>query len=179
MATKREPEAVDIRQEIVELYARERMLAFFEFQIDIGTPAPLSGLCRISRPKSDASTLRYLSLIFLVDLTDTTTTTTLKEVFAPLRGEGLRRAVPGLSDVVPLSEVDIGSSNYIAQLDLLIEVDASEYFVRSQLVPAIAQATGIRPTNFEWWEIEPADRPSAPAPDGPSLVARLTKWLRG
>ncbi len=61
---------IDLRQELIDLYASEQMLAFFEFTLAHPGNEALSGLCRIAQPKPHRSTLRYLSLIFLVDTPD-------------------------------------------------------------------------------------------------------------
>jgi len=51
---------IDLRQELIDLYAGEQMLALFEFTLARPGNEGLSGLCRIAQPKPHRSTLRSL-----------------------------------------------------------------------------------------------------------------------
>ncbi len=78
-------DVIDLRQELIDLYADEQMLAFFEFTLERPGNEALSGLCRIARPKPHSSTLRYLSLIFLVDTPDSATRPSPRKPWPGLR----------------------------------------------------------------------------------------------
>ena len=178
---RQEPEGViDLRQELIDLYASEQMLAFFEFTLERPGNEALSGLCRIAQPKPHRSTLRYLSLIFLVDTHDSATRLVVQKALDRLEGNALKTAVPGMTDGAIISSLSSSTENYIAQTDLLLESAASKAFITTQLIPAIARIAQFHLTHIEWWEESrsmaspPADTPSAPS----SLLATVRDWFR-
>ena len=171
---------IDLRQELIDLYAGEQMLAFFEFTLERPGNDALSGLCRIARPKPHRSTLRYLSLIFLVDTPDAATRLVVQKALARLEGSALKTAVPGMTDGALLSSLHSSTENYIAQTDLLLESEVNKAFITTQLIPAIARLAQLYLTHVEWWEesrslaAPPAAPPAAPS----SLLATVRDWLR-
>ena len=171
---------IDLRQELIDLYAGEQMLAFFEFTLERPGNEALSGLCRIAQPKPHRSTLRYLSLIFLVDTHDSATRLVVQKVLARLEGSALKTAVPGMTDGAIISSLNSSTENYIAQTDLLLDSEVNKAFITVQLIPAIARIAQLHLTHVEWWEesrslaVPPADAPSPPS----SLLATVRDWLR-
>lgn len=171
---------IDIRQELIDLYAGEQMLAFFEFTLERPGNEGLSGLCRIAQPKPHRSTLRYLSLIFLVDTPDSTTRLVIEKALARLEGSVLKTAVSGMTDGAIISSLSSSTENYIAQTDLLLENAVNKAFITTQLIPAIARLAQLHLTHVEWWEesrslaAPPADGLSSPS----SLLATVRDWFR-
>ena len=171
---------IDLRQELIDLYAGEQMLAFFVFTLERPGSEALSGLCRIAQPKPHRSTLHYLSLIFLVDTHDSATRLVVQKALARLEGSALKTAVPGMTDGAIVSSLSSSTENYIAQTDLLLESEVNKAFITTQLIPAIARIAQLHLTHVEWWEESrslappPADAPSPPS----SLLATVRDWLR-
>ena len=171
---------IDLRQELIDLYAGEQMLAFFEFTLERPGNEALSGLCRIAQPKPHRSTLRYLSLIFLVDTHDSAIRPVVQKALARLEGSALKTAVPGMTDGAIISSLSSSTENYIAQTDLLLESAVNKAFITTQLIPAIARIAQLHLTHVEWWEeshslaVPPADAPSPPS----SLLATVRDWFR-
>ncbi len=171
---------IDLRQELIDLYAGEQMLAFFEFTLERPGNEALSGLCRIAQPKPHRSTLRYLSLIFLVDTHGSATRLVVQKALARLEGSALKAAVPGMTDGAIISSLSSSTENYVAQTDLLLESGVNKAFITTQLIPAIARIAQLHLTHVEWWEesrslaAPPADPPSPP----PSLLATVRDWFR-
>ena len=171
---------IDLRQELIDLYAGEQMLAFFEFTLERPGNDDLSGLCRIAQPKPHRSTLRYLSLIFLVDTPDAATRLVVQKALARLEGSALKAAVPGMTDGALLSSLHSSTENYIAQTDLLLESDVNKAFITTQLIPALARLAQLHLTHVEWWEESRslAAPPSDASPQPSSLLASVRGWLR-
>ena len=171
---------IDLRQELIDLYAGEQMLAFFEFTLERPGNEALSGLCRVAQPKPHRSTLRYLSLIFLVDTDDSATRLVVQKALARLEGSALKTAVSGMTDGAIISSLDSSTESYIAQTDLLLGSEVNKAFITTQLIPAIARIAQLHLTHVEWWEesrslaAPPADLPSPP----PSLLATVRDWFR-
>ena len=171
---------IDLRQELIDLYAGEQMLAFFEFTLERPGNEALSGLCRIAQPRPHRSALRYLSLIFLVDTPDSATRLVVQKSLARLEGSALKTAVPGMTDGAIISSLHSSTENYIAQTDLLLESAVNQAFITTQLIPAIAGIAQLHLTHVEWWEesrslaAPPADTSSPSS----SLLATVRDWFR-
>lgn len=98
---------IDIMQEFVDLYQHEAMLAFFALQLDREAAEPIRGLCRISKPKSRPH-MPYLSLTFLVDAPDDAARALVDDALARLGATTFTAAVPVVSEVVPVPEMEAG-----------------------------------------------------------------------
>lgn len=178
---RRESEGViDLRQELIDLYAGEQMLAFFEFTLERPGNEALSGLCRIAQPKPHRSTLHYLSLIFLVDTPDSATRLVAQRALARLEGSALKTAVPDMTDGALISSLNSSTENYIAQTDLLLGSEVNKAFITTQLIPAIARIAQLHPNHVEWWEESPTTASPQPAPPSSpsSLLAAVRDWFR-
>ena len=178
---KQEPqEIIDLRQELIALYAGEQMLAFFEFTLERPGNEALSGLCRVAQPKRHRSALRYLSLIFLVDTPDSATQLVARKALALLEGAALKTAVPDLTDGAIISSLNSSTESYIAQTDLLLGSEVNKAFIMTKLIPAIARIAQLHLTHVEWWEESPppASPPLASPSPQSSLLATVRDWLR-
>jgi hypothetical protein len=173
---------IDIMQEFVDLYGKEEMLAFFDFNVERPGKEAISGLCRISRPKSQGAKMQYLSLTFVADTPDDDAYNTLATALERLDADSLRRAVPEVSEVVSMPSISRGSQSYIGQADILLESAPDRQFIALRLLPAIRRLMQVKPTEVVWWA-EPsasdaaAARPPVPAESGASLVGSIKSYL--
>ena len=172
-------EIIDLRQELIDLYAGEHMLAFFEFTLERSGNEALSGLCRVTQPKRHRPALRYLSLSFLVDTPDSATRPVVQKALALLEGDALKTAVPEVTDGVIISSLSSSTTSYIAQADLLLGSEVDKAFILKKLIPAIARIAQLHPTHVEWWESPTtASPPALPPSSQSSVLATVRAWLR-
>ena len=171
---------IDLRQELIALYAGEQMLAFFEFTLERPGNEALSGLCRVAQPKRHRSALRYLSLSFLVDTPDSATRPVVRKALALLEGVALKTAVPDMTDGAIISSLNSSTESYIAQTDLLLGSEVNKAFIMTKLIPAIVRIAQLHLTHVEWWEESPpsASPPLASPSPQSSLLATVRDWLR-
>jgi hypothetical protein len=173
---------IDLLQDFASLYAREEMLAFFDFGIDRGGAPAVSGLCRLSKPKAAAAGSQYLSLTFVVDTPDEKARSAAEAALDRIAPQPLQTMLPEVREVVAVPSIDSSPESYVVQIDLLMHGESSRPFIAGQLVPVIARLGGLKVIEFVWWEAAPAARtPAAPA-KGPaesgSLVTRLSRYLK-
>jgi hypothetical protein len=172
---------IDILQDFASLYAREEMMAFFDFGIDRGGAPPVSGLCRLSKPKNPRAGGQYLSLTFVVDTPDDAARGAAQAALDRIAPEPLRSMLPEVREVVAVPSIDTTPESYVVQLDLMMHADPTRPFLSGQLVPAIARLSGLKVVELVWWDNPPV-APKGPAAAGPvtagSLVARLRRYLK-
>ncbi len=172
-------ELIDIGQEIIDLYAGERTLAFFDFGLERPGKESLVGLCRIAQPKDHTATLSYLSLSFLVDTPDAASRTAVREALSAVAGETLKAAIPEITDLVSGPSQMAGSESYMVQMDLLLEGGADERSILTQLVPAIARLAQLQTTRLEWWKESPLPTIAPiPARPDPPWLGTVRDWLK-
>lgn len=172
---------IDIMQEFVDLYGKEEMLAFFDFTVERPGKEAVSGLCRISRPKSSGR-MRYLSLSFVADTPDDEAYTTICAVLERIDSDGLHRAVPEVSEVVSMPSMGMSSQSYVAQADILVDAVPDKQFITFRLLPAIRRLMQVKPTEVVWWaepaaDGEPTARPPLHEESSGSLVGNIKSYL--
>jgi hypothetical protein len=177
---------IDIFREFVDQYAREDMLAFFEFTLDCADRGPVSGLCRISRPKAGSSSLKYLSLTFVLDTPDEAIRLPVQDSLARIEETRLRAALPQIAGVVPTPPISTSPEHYIKQIDILLGAAPTpdQRFIAERLVPALCEITEIKVNEISWWDVDSEDRKDSHGEQvteeehGSSLVDSLKKFFR-
>jgi hypothetical protein len=146
-------EPIDIIQQFANQYAKEQMLAFFEFKLECGAAEPVSGLCKISKPKSGSSKLNYLSLTFVVDTDNAETRRAVDDVLAGMEGSALHARLPHVLEVVPDLSMNAGGETYVGHMDLLLEsaIDPGRVFIADTLMPALDSVLPIQVIEVVWW----------------------------
>jgi hypothetical protein len=168
----------DIVQEFVDLYKREEMLAFFDFTLRHGSSL-VSGLCRISRPKSGSSGMSYVSLTFMADAEDPGARTALRQAMMRLESEQLKEPLPTVSEVLIVPIMEAGSATCVAQVDLLLEgsIEVDREFLSDGLLPALRSATSLEFGELVWWGQEGSAEAATLPESSASLIERLKKSL--
>jgi hypothetical protein len=177
---------IDIFQEFIDQYAREDMLAFFEFTLDCAGREPVSGLCRISQPKAGSSSLKYLSLTFVIDTPDEATRLPVQNSLSRLEEIRLQAALPQVTGVVPTPPISTSPAHYIKQIDILLgaALTPDQHFIAERLLPVLCEITQIKVNDISWWDVRPEDRGGphgehvAEEEHGSSLVDTLKKFFR-
>ena len=169
----KEDDPIDIMQQFVDLYAREQMLCFFDFALARPGKAEIAGLCRISEPKENQSSLRYLSMVFVVDTPDAESRSAVSAVFARLEGDSMKALVAEIAEVLAVPAPTKHEENYVHQIDVLLDpdTDPDERFVSAMLLPAVRTLTGLRTSELVWWgdDAPDAKKPVAEDPKGTFL----------
>jgi hypothetical protein len=175
---------IDVNQQLIDLFNKEKMLAFFDFRLNLGGNEPVSGLCKISRPKGTGEQAQYISLLFLID---TPNDAVWQEVDAFARNidwRTFRGEMPGVQTVLPIPTRHQGAGIYFKETDIYLnsEVVVSKAYVASKLCPAISRVIGLRAGELVFWDdlpekkqairgVNPEEEP------GQSLFSRLKDFL--
>jgi hypothetical protein len=170
--------AIDIMQEFVDLYGKEEMLAFFDFSVERPGREPISGLCRISRPKGGGR-MQYMSLTFVADTPDDAARQAIAALLQRIDADNLRRAVPQVSEVVTMPSIGTDPSSYVTQVDILLDSVPDKQFIALRLLPAVRRLMQVKPTEVVWWaDPDKAAPVAAPTREtGGSLVGDLKGYL--
>ena len=178
---------IDLYREFIDVFRKEEMLAFFDFQTESGGNEPLTGLCKISRPKAGKSDSRYLSLLFIVETPDEKSWKEAETRFGEIEWDGLRDRFPEFESAlsIPFTLKEF-SGNYFQEIDIYLKDAAvvSRSFILGTFCPSVFSVAGLTAGEPVFREDLPdAEKDLKEAiiankESGGSLVLRLRDFLK-
>ncbi len=151
---------IDLDRQLLELFNKERMLAFFDFRVRLGDAEPLSGLCKISQPKGGGQQSQYLSLLFLIDTPDESAWHRVDAYTEHLGWDAFMRELPGVVTVLPIPHLHRGAGIYFKEVDIYVDssVTIAKHYVMDKLYPAILRVAGLTGGEVVFWDVVPEDK---------------------
>jgi hypothetical protein len=145
---------IDLDTQLRDLFKKEEMLAFFDFRLPNGTNAPLAGLCKISKPKTDQKSAHYFSLLFLIDASPAAGWEQIHNIFKQVPWEALEERIPGVDAVLTLPYSRPLGGLYFQEIDIFFKTGSvlSKSNISSCLVPAVAQLCGCQHGEIVFWD---------------------------
>lgn len=148
-----ETNSIDIRQNLVDLFALEEMLAYFEFQ-DVGDGEDhLSGICKISRSKKGKTRQGYLSLLFIIDTPEDKTISAFRNAMGALTEENFKLHLPELDTVVSMPPMAVAHDFHLKHVDIIIDEPLLDdrAFLSGKLYPALRNILNLETSELVWW----------------------------
>jgi len=151
---------IDLDKELLELFNKERMIAFFDFQVIQGRADPYSGLCKISQPKSGSRQSQYISLLFLIDAPDDTAWRQVDTYASRLDWNAFQRELAEVVTVLPIPHLHKSTGIYFKEVDIYLNnrVAIAKRFVMNQLYPAISKVMGLKGGEMVFWDDIPENK---------------------
>ena len=155
----------DISREFLDLFDKESFVCFFSFQVSVPEKTPLSGLCKVARPKRGTSKLNYLSLMFIIDAPDNDARTAVETILRRLEGDSLKEDLSELKTLVSIPGMEFDAGIYLKQVDLILHAQYApdEHFIAERIYPSILKAARFEAGEMIWWEDLAELRASTPA----------------
>lgn len=137
---------IDLYREFIDVFRKEEMLAFFDFQAESRKSGTLSGLCKISRPKPGTGGSRYLSLLFIIETPDETAWKEAEERFGAIAWDGLQDRFPEFESAlsIPFTLREF-TGNYFQEIDIYLKdfSAVSRSFITGTFCPAVFSVAAI------------------------------------
>jgi hypothetical protein len=145
--------SIDIRQNLVDLFALEEMLAYFEFQGVEEGGDHLSGICKISRSKKGKTRQDYLSLLFILDTPEDKTITAFRNAMEALTEENFKLHVPELDTVVSMPPMAVANDFHLKHVDIIFDDPSLDdrAFLSGKLYPALRDILNLETSELVWW----------------------------
>jgi hypothetical protein len=177
---------IDLHQQFIEVFNKEEMLAFFDFQAKTGNGTSVSGLCKVSKPKDGNSDTRYFSLLFIIETPDEQTWREVDGWFSSILWDNLQGCLPEFESVLSIPfTLEEFTGNFFQEIDIYVKENTapSREFILGTLFPGVRSVSGIDAGEAVFWEDLPLSKnlPETTSGGGSpnaSLMTRLQDFFR-
>lgn len=171
---------IDLNKQLLELLEKEQMLAYFDFSMRVGgVPAPLHGICKISKPKANQAKGAYFAVLFIIDTPDMDARRKVASHMNDVNWERLKAASPAVNSVFPVPYMHISAEIYFLEVDIYFASQnmPQKTFLSEVVAPEIERITGFKPGEIIFWDGGEGEGESGGG--GATLTARLKRFLHG
>ncbi|MHB8773184.1 MAG: hypothetical protein ACYC7J_19485 [Syntrophales bacterium] len=179
----RREKAIDLEQQLIELFDREDVLAFFDFQLPVDQKATVQGLCKISEPNQKDSKSGYLSILLIIDTVDEAVEDAVRALMKGISWAELKKHTPGIEMIIPMPHVSHGTQHYLEEIAVYLapQQRITKSYLTDDLYPAIMNTLGCSGNGLIFWDerLRPqkdANRDRQDKPDR-SLLERMIAYF--
>ena len=174
---------IDLDEEYFDLLKKEEIFAFFDFSLRLPGDRNVSGLCKVSRPKSEGAGSHYFAMVFILDAADDAVCQALNEYFKAIDWEDLRGSVPGIVSFVAMPHLSQRAGVYIKEVDVYLTAgNLTRHFLEGfySSLTGVMKISGENPIYLDDMPQDPKPITSSKPPSAPatSYLDRLRKRLR-
>ncbi|MDQ5984369.1 MAG: hypothetical protein CSYNP_00064 [Syntrophus sp. SKADARSKE-3] len=150
----RHEKIIDLKQQLIDLFDREEILAFFDFQLAIRSNENIQGLCKISEPKKGQAASYYLSLLFIIDTTDDAIEGLVDAHIKATSWVDFKHFVKGVNMVVPLPHVRNETRHCLKEVEIYFDGNTriTRPYIAHELYPAILRVFRCIGGELVFWE---------------------------
>jgi hypothetical protein len=152
---------LDLNQELMSVFNKEEMVAFFDFTFTGSDNEVFSGLCKIAHPKKEGSRLTYFSLLFITDVPDSKKWSDMDTMMAKIDWNRFARYLPHVDSVLSIPIHKSIKGVYLRETTIyLTNTNPSlRSYLTNDLYPAILKVTGFKAEEPVFWGDAPAGKP--------------------
>jgi hypothetical protein len=176
----------DLKQQLIGLFDKEKVLAFFDFQLVIDQNESVQGLCKISEPKEGEAKSNYLSILFIIDTIGDAMEEKVDTLIKGISWSGFETHLWGSNMIIPMPHVRNDSQHYLKEVDIYLGANTrvSRSYIVDYLYPAIIKILGCRGNELIFWEELPVEKKHLEITDvqrgmDGSLVERIINYFKG
>ncbi len=153
----RNEKIINVSQQLIDLFNREELLAFFDFELQIGIDDEIAGLCKISKPKVGESNNNYLSLLMVIDAVDDKRENEVDLYIQGISWHGIARYLPEIEMIVPMPHVRYETCHYIQEIDIYFKANMKITipYLSNIFYPVIIKIISCKSRGLSIWD-EPA-----------------------
>ncbi|MHC1729581.1 MAG: hypothetical protein AB9866_26855 [Syntrophobacteraceae bacterium] len=148
---------IDLDEELLSLLENDEMFAFFDFSLTLPEERTVSGLCKISRPKSADFQSYYISLLFMIDAAESRVCHVIDEHINQINWEDLRDSMPEIISILSMPYLSERSGIYFREIDIYLAVDKLTRPFIARFHPLLAGAMGLKAETPTYWDDMPQD----------------------
>jgi hypothetical protein len=144
----------DLKQQLIGLFDKENVIAFFDFRLTVDQNESVQGLCKISEPKDGETKSNYLSLLFIIDTIDDTVEAKVDALVKGIQWSGLKARLYGSNMVIPMPHVKYDTRHYLKDVEIYLspQIRVSRSYIADNLYPAISGILGCTANELIFWD---------------------------
>ncbi len=175
----------DLKQQLIGLFDKEQVLAFFGFQLAVEGDLSVQGLCKIAEPKEGEAKSNYLSLLFIIDTVDDAVGERVDSLLKGIPWSEFKNYLRGSDMIIPMPQVSYETRHYLKEIEIYLSphTRVSRSYIVDDLYPAILKILGCRGDELVFWDELPPEKRRLEMSDGPkeahrSLAERIIGYFR-
>lgn len=171
---------IDLTQELISLFDKEDVLAFFDFQLIVDRTETVQGLCKISKPKEGKP--NYLSLMFIIDAIDDKIADRVNSVMKSVSWGEFKKHGHGIDMVIAMPHVKRDTQHYLEEIEIYLnpELRITKAYLTDDLYPAIVRTLGCTGGGLVLWDDLPTKRIDNPNKmKNHSMINLIIAYLKG
>jgi hypothetical protein len=176
----------DLKQQLIGLFDKEKVLAFFDFQLVVDQNESVQGLCKISEPKEGEAKSNYLSILFIIDIIDDAMEKKVDTLINGISWSGFETHLWGSKMIIPMPHVKHDSQHYLKGVDIYLSanIQVNRSYIADNLYPAIVKILGCKGNELIFWEELPLEKKHLGITDvqrgaDGSLIERIIGYFKG
>jgi len=176
----------DLKQQLIGLFDKEKVVAFFDFRLVVDQNESVQGLCKISESKEGEAKSNYLSILFIIDIIDGATEEKVDKLIKGISWSGFEANLWGISMIIPMPYVKHDSQHYLKEVDIYLSTNTqvSRSYIIDNLYPAIIKILGCKGNELIFWEELPVEKKHLKITDvqrkmDGSLIERIIAYFKG
>jgi len=151
---------IDLKQQLIGLFDKENVLAFFDFQLAVDQNESVQGLCKISEPKEGESKSNYLSILFIIDTINDMVEAKVDTLIKGISWNGFKACLYGSNMIIPMPHVGSETQHYLKEVEIYLnpQILASRSYIVDNLYPAILKILGCTSNELTFWDELPVEK---------------------
>ncbi len=177
---------IDLKQELIGLFEKEEVLAFFDFELAVVSGSSVQGLCKISEPKVGASQSNYLSLLFIIDTIDDAIEAKVASYMNGIVWPEFKNRLSGIDMIVPMPHVSYSTRHYLKEVELYLsrQMQITPSFVSGDLYSAIVKMLVCSGGELVFWSDVPREKQQLELTESlkgkdRSLIETISDYFKG
>ncbi len=182
---KRE-KVIDLKQQLIGLFDKEDVLAFFDFLLIVDRTETVPGLCKIAEPKAGESKSNYLSLLFIIDTIDDRMKDRVDSIMKGISWGEFKQYLKGIDMLIPMPHVSYETQHYLEEIEIYLspQLRITKPYLADDLYPAIVKTLGCRGNGLIFWDEFPLNKEvinkdSIPKETDRSLIDQMIAYFKG
>jgi hypothetical protein len=107
---------IDLDKELISMFDKEEMFAFFDIEIITPSEKIVSGLCKVTKPKAGEARSSYFSLLFIFDISDSETWREVDKLMNDIQWDSFESYSERIDYVLPMLSRSLSTGNYFKEV---------------------------------------------------------------
>lgn len=145
---------VDLDKELLNMFDKEEMFAFFNFEVSTPSEKIVAGLCKVTKPKTGEAQSVYFSLLFILDIPDNDTWREVDTLMNSLQWGNFERHSEKIEYVLPMASRSLSTGNYFKEVCIYLTGmnDLTKQYIFNKVYSVLPAVTNFKTGDLTFWD---------------------------